>query len=136
MSIQKLLISYVLTAVVFFAIDMLWLGLIAKALYNKYLGSFLSDNVNWTAAVIFYLIFIAGIFIFSILPAVERGSWIRALILGGLFGFIAYATYDLTNMATMKDWPLTIVIIDMIWGFVLTATVSVSGYFIVNWLSK
>lgn len=96
----------------------------------------MSDKVNWTAAIIFYLIFIVGIFIFAILPAVEKGSWLRALVLGGLFGFISYATYDLTNMATMKDWPLTIVIIDMIWGFVLTASVSVSGYFIVKWMMK
>ena len=136
MPINKLLLSYALTAVVFFAIDMLWLGLIAKNLYAKHLGSFLSDKVNWTAAISFYLLFIAGIFVFVILPAIEKESWVRAIVLGGLFGLIAYATYDLTNMATMKDWPLTIVIIDMIWGFVLTATVSVSGYFIVNWLNR
>ena len=136
MPIKKLLLSYVLTAIVFFAVDMVWLGLIAKNLYARYLGSFLSDKVNWTAAITFYLLFIAGIFIFVILPAIEKESWSRAALLGGLFGLIAYATYDLTNMATMKDWPLTIVIIDMIWGFVLTATVSLAGYFIVNWLNR
>lgn len=136
MPIKKLVLSYFLTAMVFFAIDMLWLGFIAKNLYAKHLGDFLSDKVNWTAAISFYLLFIVGIFIFVIIPAVEKESWVRSMLLGGLFGFIAYATYDLTNMATIKDWPLTIVIIDMIWGFVLTATVSVSGYFIVNWLNR
>ncbi|MBL7872572.1 MAG: DUF2177 family protein [Cyclobacteriaceae bacterium] len=136
MPIKKLLLSYALTAIVFFALDMLWLGLIAKKLYAKHLGSFLSDKINWSAAISFYLLFIAGIFVFVVLPAIERESWVRATCLGGLFGLIAYATYDLTNMATLKNWPLTIVIIDMLWGFVLTATVSVSGYFIVNWLNR
>ena len=136
MPIKKLILSYFLTVAVFFAVDMLWLGLIAKNLYARYLGNFLSDKVNWTAAISFYLLFIVGIFIFVIMPAVEKESWVRATLMGGLFGFIAYATYDLTNLATMKDWPYVIVIIDMLWGFVLTATVSVSGYFIVNWLNR
>ena len=135
MPIKKLLLSYALTTLVFFAIDMVWLGLIAKNLYAKHIGSFLSDKVNWSAAITFYLLFIAGIFIFVILPAVEKESWVRATVLGGLFGFIAYATYDLTNLATLKGWPIAIVIIDMTWGFVLTATVSVAGYFIVKWLN-
>ena len=134
MPITKLLLSYGLTTIVFFAIDMLWLGLIAKNLYRKYLGGFLSDNVNWTAAIIFYLIFIAGIFYFAILPAHEKNSLFKAILSGALFGFIAYATYDLTNLATLKNWPLPIVFIDMAWGAVLTGLVSTAGYFIVKWL--
>ena len=93
---------------------MVWLGIIAKDLYRKYLGSFLSDQVNWPAAIIFYLLFIVGIFIFAILPAVEKDSLIRAVILGALFGFFTYATYDLTNLATLKNWPLNIVFIDIV----------------------
>ncbi|HEY5690370.1 MAG TPA: DUF2177 family protein [Cyclobacteriaceae bacterium] len=134
MNFSKLVISYLLTTVVFFAIDMLWLGFLAKDMYRKYLGNFLSDEVNWTAAIIFYLIFIVGIFIFSILPAVEKQSLMSAVIYGALFGFFTYATYDLTNLATMKDWPLNIVFIDIIWGAVLTASVSAAGYSIVNWI--
>jgi len=135
MPITKLIISYLLTTVVFFAIDMAWLGFIAKNLYRKYLGSFLSDTVNWTAAIIFYLLFIIGIFYFAILPAVEKNSLAKAILSGALFGFFTYATYDLTNLATLKNWPLPIVFIDIAWGAVLTALVSTAGYFIVKWVS-
>ncbi len=131
---MKLVYAYLLTTVVFFIIDLLWLGLIAKDLYNRYLGSFLAEQVNWTAAIIFYLLFIVGIFIFVILPAVEQQSYMKALIYGALFGFFTYATYDLTNLATLKNWPLQIVFIDIVWGAFLTASVSVSGYFITQWL--
>lgn len=134
MNFSKLILSYLATTVVFFAIDMLWLGFLAKDMYRKYLGNFLSDEVNWTAAIIFYLIFIVGIFIFAILPAVEKQSLLTAVIYGALFGFFTYATYDLTNLATMKDWPLNIVFIDIIWGAVLTASVSAAGFTIVNWI--
>ncbi|MBK7432982.1 MAG: DUF2177 family protein [Chitinophagaceae bacterium] len=135
MSIPKLIISYLLTTLVFFAIDMVWLGLIARNLYRKYLGSFLSDTVNWTAAIIFYLLFIVGIFYFAILPAIEKNSLAKAVLSGALFGFFTYATYDLTNLATLKNWPLPIVFIDMAWGAVLTALVSTAGYYIVKWVS-
>ncbi len=135
MTSYKLILSYFLTSLVFFAVDMLWLGLLAKDFYRKYLGGFLSDRVNWTAAIIFYLIFIVGIFVFVILPAVEKSSLLKAIGLGAFFGFITYATYDLTNLATLKNWPLTIVIVDMAWGAVLTAIVSAAGYGIVKWLN-
>ena len=135
MPFYKLIISYLLTTVVFFAVDMAWLGLIAKWLYKKYLGSFLSDKVNWPAAIIFYLLFIIGIFYFAILPAVEKNSLAKAIISGALFGFFTYATYDLTNLATLKDWPLPIVFIDIIWGAVLTGIVSTAGFYIVKWVA-
>lgn len=135
MPFSKLLISYLLTTVVFFAIDMVWLGFIAKDLYRKHLGNFLSDKVNWTAAIIFYLLFITGIFYFSILPAIEKNSMAKAVISGALFGFFTYATYDLTNLATLKDWPLRIVFIDIIWGAILTGLVSTAGFFVVKWVS-
>ena len=132
MNVGKLLLAYLLTAVVFFAIDLTWLGFIAKDLYRKYLGGFLSDQVNWTAAFIFYALFIVGIFIFAILPAAEKNSLTHAAIYGALFGFFTYATYDLTNLATLKNWPLTIVFIDIIWGSILTGTVAAAGYWIVK----
>ena len=135
MPFYKLIISYLLTTVVFFAVDMAWLGLIAKGLYKKYLGSFLSDKVNWPAAIIFYLLFIIGIFYFAILPAVEKNSLAKAIISGALFGFFTYATYDLTNLATLKDWPLPIVFLDLIWGAVLTGIVSTAGFYIVKWVA-
>ena len=135
MSFYKLAISYGLTTLVFFAIDMVWLGLLAKNLYRNYLGSFLSDKVNWTAAIIFYLLFIVGIFYFAILPAIEKNSLTKAIIAGDLFGFFTYATYDLTNLATLKNWPLPIVFIDIVWGMILTGLVSTAGYFIVKWVA-
>ncbi len=134
MPFPKLILSYLLTFTVFFAIDMAWLGFIAKDLYRKHLSDFLSDQVNWPAAFIFYFLFIIGIFIFAILPAVEKDSVRTAIVLGGLFGFFTYATYDLTNLATLKNWPVFIVWIDVIWGFLLTSTVSTAGFYIVKWV--
>lgn len=135
MPFNKLIISYALTAIVFFAVDMVWLGFIAKDLYRKYLGGFLSDKVNWVAAFIFYGLFIVGIFYFAILPAFEKNSVSRAILNGVLFGFFTYATYDLTNLATLKDWPLPIVFIDIVWGMLLTGLVSTAGYYIVKWVA-
>ncbi|MFO7755241.1 MAG: DUF2177 family protein, partial [Bacteroidales bacterium] len=123
------------TFIVFLAIDMVWLGLIARNLYRKYLGDFLSDKVNWTAAFIFYLLFVIGISIFAIYPAVNKDSVSSAILLGALFGFFTYATYDLTNLATLKGWPLPIVFIDILWGAMLSAIVSLSGFYIVKWIS-
>ncbi len=134
MSTTKLLLSYVLTFAVFFIIDMAWLGLIAKGLYKKYLGSFLSEQVNWTAAIVFYLLFVVGVFIFVILPSVQKNSLVSAISLGALFGFFTYATYDLTNLATMKNWPLNIVFIDILWGTVLTSIVGTAGFYIVKFV--
>ncbi|MDX1674322.1 MAG: DUF2177 family protein [Longimicrobiales bacterium] len=127
----RLLIAYVLTALVFFAIDLVWLGLVARDLYQRFLGHLLGD-VQWGAAVVFYLLFIVGIFIFAIVPAVERGSPTHALLMGGLFGFFTYATYDLTNLATLEGWPLGIVFIDIAWGVVLTGVVAFAGYQIMS----
>jgi len=132
MNLKSLTISYLLTFIVFLMIDMLWLGVIAKNVYQKYLGDFLTDNVNWTAAFIFYFIFVVGISIFVIYPSVNKGSVWNAILMGALFGFFTYSTYDLTNLATLKGWPIPIVIIDIIWGSVLSSLVSLSGFYIVK----
>ena len=117
---------------VFFAIDMVWLGLVAKNFYRDRIGFLMTPNINWVAAIIFYLIFIAGLVVFVISPAMEKGSWMYAILFGALFGFITYATYDLTNLATLKDWPLMVTIVDLIWGAVLAASVSTITYFIAS----
>ncbi|HEY5470629.1 MAG TPA: DUF2177 family protein [Bacteroidales bacterium] len=135
MNIKNTILSYLLTFIVFLMVDMLWLGIIAKNLYQKYLGGFITDKVNWTAALIFYLIYVVGISIFAIYPAVNKGSASNAILMGALFGIFTYATYDLTNLATMKDWPLNIVFIDILWGAFLSALVSFSGFHIVKWLN-
>jgi len=132
---KSILISYLLTFIVFLLIDFLWLGIIAKNLYQKYLGDLLSDKVNWTAAFIFYFIYVAGISIFAIYPAVQKESVFNAILMGALFGLFTYATYDLTNLATLKGWPLPIVFIDILWGIILSASVSLSGFYIVKWIN-
>ena len=109
---------------------MIWLGLVAKNFYNAQIGSLMKSDINWAAAIIFYLIFIAGLVVFVITPAMEKSSWMHALLFGALFGFVCYATYDLTNLAVAKSWPLLVTIVDMAWGAVLAATVSTVTYFI------
>lgn len=125
---------YLLTVPVFFAIDMVWLGFAARTFYRSHLGPLLRPSVNWTAAVLFYLLYIAGILLFATLPALEDRSLPQATVMGGLFGFFAYATYDLTNLATLRDWPVKVVVVDILWGVVLTASVSAASYGIGLWL--
>ena len=125
---------YALTVPVFFIIDIIWLGVVARGFYQKNLKSILSPQVNWPAAVIFYLIYIAGILIFAVLPALREDSLSRAAIWGALFGFFTYATYDLTNLALIKDWPLNIVVADILWGVVLCATVATISFYSAGWL--
>ena len=123
---------YSIALPVFFAIDMLWLGLIAKDFYKNQIGFLMKPDINWTAALIFYALFIGGLVFFAIAPAVEKGMWVQALLLGAFFGFITYATYDLTNLATLKDWPLLVTLVDMAWGATLGALVSVITYVIAS----
>lgn len=135
MSIKTIIIGYLLTFVVFLFVDMLWLGILAKKIYHKYLGHFFSESVNWTAAFIFYFIYVVGISVFVIYPALNKGSLMHATIMGALFGLFTYATYDLTNLATLKGWPLPIVFIDICWGIVLSTIVSICGFLIIKWVS-
>ena len=123
---------YLIALPVFFAIDMVWLGLIAKNFYREQIGFLMKTDINWTAAIIFYLLFIVGLVVFVIIPAHEKGSWTHALLFGAMFGLITYATYDLTNLATLKDWPLMVTIVDLGWGAVLASSVSTITYFIAD----
>jgi uncharacterized membrane protein len=131
---MKVIYLYLLTIPIFFAIDMIWLGFVARGFYRNHLGHLLRPDVNWTAAIIFYLLYILGILVFAVMPALEKNSLRQAALLGGLFGFFAYATYDLTNLATLKDWPVIVVWVDIAWGVVLTASVSTASFFIGRWL--
>ncbi len=123
---------YAIALPVFFAIDMIWLGLVATNFYRGQIGSLMKTDINWTAAIVFYLLFIVGLVFFVITPAIEKGSWTYALLVGAFFGFITYATYDLTNLATLKDWPILVTIVDLVWGAVLAASVSTVTYFIAH----
>ena len=115
---------------VFFAIDMVWLVLIAKKFYREQIGFLMKPDINWIAAIVFYLLFIAGLVIFVISPAIQKHSWTHAILFGALFGLISYATYDLTNLATIKGWPVLVTLVDLAWGMVLSASVSLLTYLI------
>ncbi|MEE4264911.1 MAG: DUF2177 family protein [Desulfobacteraceae bacterium] len=134
MNISYYLKLYVLTVPVFFVIDIIWLGVIAKGFYRRNLSFVLSPDVNWVAAITFYLIYIAGIIFFAVRPALASNALREAALLGGFFGFFTYATYDLTNMATIKGWPLKIVVVDIIWGTCLCILVAGLSFLIAKWL--
>lgn len=123
---------YFIALPVFILIDIIWLGFLAKDFYAKQIGTLMKTDVNWIAAVIFYLIFIAGLVVFVINPAMEKGSWVQALLFGAFFGLVCYATYDLTNLAVAKDWPILVTIVDLMWGGFISASVSIITYFIAN----
>lgn len=121
---------YALTLPVFLLVDMVWLGIVAKGFYRKHLGYLLSPEVNWAAALGFYLLFIAGILMFAVLPALEKNSWGRAAALGAMFGLMTYATYDMTNLATVRNWPVIVTVVDILWGMCLCTVVSSWGFWI------
>lgn len=123
---------FIIALPVFFVIDMVWLVLVAKKFYQEQIGFLMKPDINWFAAIIFYFLFIAGLVIFVISPAVEKHSWVYALKSGALFGLITYATYDLTNLATLKDWPLSVTVVDLTWGTVLASSISLITYLIAN----
>lgn len=127
---------YLLTIPVFFAIDLLWLGVVAKNLYQNNLAHLLSPAVNWPAALLFYFVYIAGILLFAVKPGLDSASLAKAATWGALFGFFTYATYDLTNLATLRDWPIKIVIVDILWGIALCALVASCSYLIGRWLEN
>jgi len=129
MSTIQFVYLYLITIPVFFLIDMVWLGLVAPKFYQAQIG-YLLGPINWTAAIIFYLVYIAGIIIFAVHPALAAGSFSKAVMLGAALGFLAYATYDLTNLATIKDWPLLVVFVDLLWGTVLTGSVAAASYYL------
>ena len=130
MPLKRILLVYAITLPIFFGIDLVWLGAVANQFYPRHLGHLLGDEVHWIPAVLFYLLFIAGIVFFAVKPAIEAGRAWRALANGAFLGLVAYATYDLTNQATMRDWPLIVTVVDLIWGTALTGTVAIVSYLV------
>lgn len=119
--------AFLISLPIFMAIDLTWLGLIAKDFYRTRLNDLLADSFNWPVAVLFYVVFLIGLLIFAIAPALDARSVMRAAIWGALFGFFTYATYDLTNLATLKNWSLSLTIVDILWGTVLGAAVAAAS---------
>jgi len=116
----------------FLAVDGLWLSLIAKNFYSKHLGYLMSKNPNFVAAGVFYLIYIISLVVLVISPGLQKGSMSHTILMGALFGLCCYATYDLTNLATIKDWPLIVTIVDLIWGTVLSASITAITYLVLK----
>ena len=129
---MSFLVQFLTVGVIMAVIDAVWLSVVANKFYKSQIGSLLLEKPNMGAAVAFYLIYVLGVVMFVLRPALEAGSWLHALLYGALFGFVAYATYDLTNLATLKGFTLKLVLVDLVWGAVLTAAVSVGAYFIVK----
>jgi uncharacterized membrane protein len=129
------LIAYVASAVTLLALDAIWLTLATPAIYRPQLGDLLSDQPNLLIAGVFYLVYVIGLVVFVVLPAVEARSWLNALGLGALLGLVAYGTYDFTNLATIRNWPVSVAIIDVCWGMFVSAAAALAGYFVVRWLT-
>ncbi|MFB6215340.1 MAG: DUF2177 family protein [Candidatus Bipolaricaulia bacterium] len=132
MDILNQIYLYLICLGTFLAVDFFWLGVVARKFYRQELGELMVESTNWTAATVFYLLFIVGILVFVVNPALEKGSLIRSTGFGFLFGLITYATYDLTNLATLAGWSLKVTGVDLLWGGVLSAIVSTVGYLAAN----
>lgn len=124
--------TYIIALVVFLIVDLFWLVVISRKLYQKEIGFIMSSKPNWIAAAVFYFVFLLGIVFFVINPAVEKEQWLYALLAGAFFGFVTYATYDLTNLATLENWPIKITIIDLFWGSFIGGFVSTITFFILK----
>lgn len=134
MALYHYLIVYAGSLVVFLAVDFIWLGWLARPFYHSQLGDLLSQRINWTAAIGFYLIYIVGLMIFCVVPALQRSSLLQALVLGALYGFFTYTTYEMTNYALIRDWPAALVPVDIAWGVFLCTVSAAGGYSVGRWL--
>ena len=128
MNITIFLKLYAVAVVTFFVMDLIWLGVVARSFYQNQMGHLMRADVNWAAAIVFYLVFVVGIVVLAVWPAVERQSLGRAIALGALLGLVTYAAYDLTNLATLDGFPFRVVLVDMAWGTVLCGSVSAVTY--------
>lgn len=129
---KTVITAYVATGVAFLVVDAIWLTTMADMLYRPLLGERLAPQFHLAPAVFFYVIYIAGIVFFAVLPSIESGSIGRAALNGAVLGLVAYATYDLTNQATLKDWPLVVTLADMAWGAFVTAVGASAGFLVAS----
>lgn len=129
---MKFLVAYLIVATVFLVIDYIWLGFVMKDYFQSAIGHLMTDEVNLTIAALFYLFYAAGVVLLCIHPAMTDGGLVKALYLGAALGFLAYGTYDITNLATLKDYPVQMAVIDVAWGTSLTALCAGVGYYFTN----
>ena len=128
-------IAYAATAVVFLGLDAVWLTLAAERLYRPLLGDLLVERFALVPAVAFYVVYILGIVVFAVAPALTSGRWTTAAAYGALLEFVSYATYDLTNQATLRGWPIAVTVADLGWGTVVTAVAATAGYLVARGLA-
>lgn len=133
---RRLLAAYLVALVAFLALDAVWLTLMGPRLYAPALGPLLAPRVDWLAAVLFYLLYLVGLLVFAVAPALQAGRAGVAVGRGALFGLVAYATYDLTNQATMRGWPWAVTLADLAWGGLVSATACGVAAWAVNRLPK
>ena len=131
---MKIFITYIATLIPLIILDALWILVLAKKFYADHMGFLFSKSINLTPVAFFYPLYALGVLVLVVMPAVTSASWIEALWRGALLGLVAYGAYDLTNHATIANWPLTMTIIDMAWGMTVTAIISVIAYFIITTL--
>lgn len=130
---MNILKSFGATLLPILILDAVWLGTMSKLFYKKQLGSLMMTNPMWIAAIAFYLVYTLAVAYFIVAPAVAGSiPWWQVLLRGAFFGFVAYATYDLTNQATIAGWPILVTVVDLAWGTFLTAVASVVAYFILK----
>lgn len=132
----RIVVAYIATLAVFAVVDFVWLTQVGPGLYNPIIGSILAMQPRLVPAVIFYLLYIGGLLYFAVLPGLNGAGWRGALTKGAIFGFLAYATYDLTNHATLVIWSTKITVLDMLWGTFLSGAASMGGYAITRKLVK
>jgi uncharacterized membrane protein len=125
---------YGLTLVVFLALDVAWISTVVSGLYQKHLGHLLGAKPLLLPALLFYCVYVVGILVFAVQPGLDAGSLRRAVALGAFLGFLAYATFDLTSMSVFRDFPVTVVVTDLLWGTVFTASVAAAGFGIARWV--
>ena len=131
----KYLILYAACALIFFPLDFIWLSTMGKTFYQKELGDLLLQNPNLVIAGLFYLVYVGGIVFLAVSPALSGGNWSTALLAGIVLGLVAYGTYDLTNLSTLKNWPLAVTLVDLAWGTVLTGVAATGGFLVTRWLA-
>lgn len=121
---------YLTMLLAFLIMDAIWLGFIARGFYGKHLDYLLKSDPNWGAAFLFYLLFIAGVLVFVVVPSAQHDCVRRVMVFGAFFGLVTFATYDLTNLALVRDWPLVVTVVDLAWGMVVGASLSCVGFFV------
>lgn len=129
-------IAYGLTALVFLALDAVWLGTMVGSFYRPRMAGLLLERPRLDAAVIFYALYIAGVIVFAVLPALDQGGWRRALGLGAMLGLVAYGTYDLTNLATLRGWSVAVTALDLVWGAFVTGVAASVASAVTGWLTR